>query len=760
MTNQLTIQETDYGKLKARRNIRQVNAELRFTEIYKTTSQLHPFLREVECLKVQTQEILKPIFKGDWFAGRLERLFVGIDPERGDLNEVAYFCQFTLLKEQLQNPDLPESVAKNIQSLINFWSVESTFFRCRKAFPEHLNIGLPSDDYYLGYEIAYPMFGLGGPCLDYDKLLQLGLPGLKLQILNKLKSADPKADPVFLEACIKALDIVTETAVRYADEAKSKSAVENDPKQKAKLEKISKSLSHIATNKPETLHQAIQLFWLYNLISLSKNYGRMDIFLGDFLENDLKTGRLSWKQAREMLCGLWNQIVDRGDNFNNRIIIGGRGRRNEANADLFAKLALEVQALCKQSIPQLSVRWYNGMPHEIWDKSLEVIGLGSTFPILYNDDVNIQAVAKGMDISISEAEQYVPYGCGEYVIDHASLGSPDAALNVVKALDVTLFNGLDSFTGQKKGLPLGQAFETFEELKVAFARQIDYQVGMLADAQDRISRVTAKYAAYPLLSILYDDCIKHGQPLLSSGVRYLGGTLETFGNNTAGDALFAIKTLVFDNKLVSLEEVKTALFNNFEGNEKLRQMLLRVPKYGNDHTEADEMSVWINEMICESARRQKHFTGLHSFSVVLVNNGDNVTLGKGTGASADGRLKGEPLSNGNQPGAGYDTQGITALLNSMTKLNPALHAGATHNLKFSRKLFQEEQNKMSALLKAYFVKGGTQAMITVTDIQELENALKEPEKYGNLIVRVGGYSERFIDLPHDVQLEVMKRTLY
>ena len=760
MTNQQTIQETDYGKLKARRKINQVDAEMRFTEVYKATSQLHPFLREVECMKVQTQEILKSIQKGAWFAGRLDRLFVGIDPERGDLNEVAYFCQFTLLKEQLQNPDLPESVAKDIQSLIDFWSAESTFFRCREAFPDHLKTGLPSDDYYLGHEIAYPMFGLGGPCLDYDKLLQVGIPGLKKQILNKLKSADSKADPVFLEACLKALEIVKETAIRYADEAKSKLARETNPAERAKLQEINNSLFHIAHNKPESLHQAIQLFWLYNLVSLSKNYGRIDVFLGDFLANDLKSGRLIREQAREMLCGLWHQIADRGDNFNNRIIIGGRGRRNETNANLFAQLALETQALCNQSIPQLSVRWHDGMPPEIWDKSLEVIGLGSTFPILYNDDVNIPAVASGFNISVSEAEQYVPYGCGEYVIDHASVGSPDAALNVVKALDVTLFNGLDSFTGQKKGLPLGKTFETFDELKVAFARQIDYHVGMLADAQDKISRITAKYTAYPLLSILYDDCIERGQPLLSGGVRYLGGTLESFGNNTAGDALFAIKMLVYEKKLLTLEKIKECLFHNFEGEEKVRKMLLRVPKYGNDHQEVDEMSLWVNHLICESARRQRLFTGLHSFSVVLVNNGDNVTLGKGTGASADGRLKGEPLSNGNQPGAGHDIQGVTALLNSMAKLDPSLHAGATHNLKFSRKLFQEELPKVSALLKAYFAKRGTQAMITVTDARELENAMKEPEKYGNLIVRVGGYSERFIDLPREVQLEVMKRTLY
>jgi hypothetical protein len=217
-----SIQETDYGKLKARKTIDHVNGELRFTEAYKATSHLHPFLREVECMKVQTQEILTSISNGSTFAGKLNRLFVGIDPERGDLNEVAYFCQFALLKEQLHDPTISESLAKEIQSLIDFWAKESTFGRCREAFSEQVNQGLPGDDYYLGHEIAYPMFGLGGPCLNYDKLLQLGLPGLIGEIEKKKQNADEHTDLVFIEACLTALDILKETAIRYADEAEQK----------------------------------------------------------------------------------------------------------------------------------------------------------------------------------------------------------------------------------------------------------------------------------------------------------------------------------------------------------------------------------------------------------------------------------------------------------------------------------------------------------------------------------------------------------
>lgn len=758
MNNLPLISETDYGKLKARRLALNVDREIQFTEIYKATAHLHPYLREAACLRFQTQQILTPIIPGDWFAGRLDRMFVGIDPERGDLNEVAYFCQFTLLREQLQSPELSDKTKNDITALLEFWSKESTFFRCREDFSAELAKGLPSDDYYLGHEVAYPMFGLGGPCLNYDRLLQSGLPGLRDWILQRMKQ--PNADTVFMEACLQSVEIIEEAAFRYAKQAMDLRKTCNDPMERQKLETIAESLTFLIHKKPETLHQAIQLFWLYNLCSLTKNYGRMDIYLGDFLENDLSSRRLTWNEAQEMLEGLWKLIAVRGDNFNNRIIVGGKGRRNEVNANLFTRMSLCVHSSCNQTIPQLSLRWHQGMPEDIWHKSLEVIGLGSTFPILYNDDINIPAVAKGFNIPSDEAEQYIPYGCGEYVIDHASLGSPDAALNVVKALDVTLFNGTDSFTGKNKGLASGGEFLTFEALQAAFAAQIEHYVQLLAEAQDRINKTTARYASYPLLSILYDDCIEKGMPLLSGGARYLGGTLESFGNNTAADALYAIKTLVYDKKLLSLEQVKEILFANFEGFGRERQMMRSLPKYGNDHEDADAMSLWVNKVVCEAARNQKNITDLHSFSVVLVNNGDNVTLGKGTGASADGRLRGEPVSNGNQPGAGYDNLGITALLNSMVKLDPAMHAGATHNIKFSRRLFQEERPKISALLKGYFAAGGTQVMITVTDARELENAMKEPENYGNLIVRVGGYSERFIDLPRDVQMEVMKRTLY
>ncbi len=552
------LQALEYGKITSNRPIFNVDREIRFTKIYQEYGQAHPWLREIKCLEIQTREILQPMQAGDWFAGRLDRMLVGIDPERGGLTDAAYFCQSEQLTDHLESPNLKPQVAADIHSLLDFWKTEATWLKCREAFPEIVQKGLPSDEYYKGKEISFPMYGLGGPCLDYEKLVKLGIPGLREEIQrNRTKNYDrPEIDPVFYDCLELALDIITAAAKRYAAEAKTLAQLTQNELTKKRFHLISQSLYKIAQYAPEHLHEAIQLVWLYSLIALPRNYGRMDVYLGDFLMRDLESGYLTEKQAGEMVTGLWKMIIARGDNFNNRIMIGGKGRPDENNADQFAKLALQVQSLVNDAIPQLSLRWYAGMNPEIWNLAMQVIRKGSTFPIFYNDDVNIPAVQKAFQVSLDEAEQYMPYGCGEFVIDHKSIGSPDAAINLLKALDVTLHDGFDPFFQEKRGLALGSLpdFESFEALQTAFVRQVEYQVELLAQAQSKIYQVTGQNAAFPFLSLLYDDCIAAGRPLLAGGVRYAGGTLESFGNNTTADALLAIKKAVYEDKVISVPQ--------------------------------------------------------------------------------------------------------------------------------------------------------------------------------------------------------------
>ena len=168
----------------------------------------------------------------------------------------------------------------------------------------------------------------------------------------------------------------------------------------------------------------------------------------------------------------------------------------------------------------------------------------------------------------------------------------------------------------------------------------------------------------------------------------------------------------------------------------------------------------MHEHVCNAVRDQAARVGLHSYLVVIINNSANSLMGRWTAASADGRRARAPMNNGNAPSSGNDRKGMTAMLNSIVKPSPAIHAGAVQNMKFSRELFLTRRAELEALLAAYFARGGAQAMITVVSRGDLERAMADPAGYRHIFVRVGGFSARFVDLPRDVQLEILQRTLY
>ncbi|MFW6032249.1 MAG: pyruvate formate lyase family protein, partial [Phycisphaeraceae bacterium] len=309
-------------------------------------------------------------------------------------------------------------------------------------------------------------------------------------------------------------------------------------------------------------------------------------------------------------------------------------------------------------------------------------------------------------------------------------------------------------------VPPTSELSTFEDVWQAYATVAEAYVEALA-VQERIEYDVTD-AEVPMLfaSMLTSDCIARGRGAFGGGARYRGGTLETYGNTNAADSLRAIQQLVFERGEVSLPELVDALDENFEGGEALREKLASVPKYGNDDAAADAMARRVHEHICAVTRQQAGPAGLDSYLVVIINNWANTILGKATMASADGRGAGEPMANGNNPSSGSDVSGVTAFLNSIASLRADVHAGAVQNMKFSRAWFGQMRPKFDALLRTYFARGGTQAMITVLSRADLEAAMREPEKWGHLMVRVGGFSIRFVDLPEDAQRELLARTLH
>jgi pyruvate-formate lyase len=734
-------------------------AELAFTEVYRAHADAHVAVREAACLRTQYPGILEPIERDDLLAGRVRPRLVGFTPDEWGGCAFGYYHMPEAIRDALARYPLDGERRRAVEEMLAFWDEENTSTRLRHSYIGDMARWLPSDDWMNTSGIAFPLYRLCGGTVDLGTLVRLGIPGLAAEIGERRRGAD---DPQLFGAMLTALEVLAGVCTFYERQALALADDEPDEHRRGELRTMAGTLGVIACGAPATFREGLQLVWLYDLVADIRNHGRLDVTLGPFLARDLDEGRLSEAEALELVRSVLRLMAARRTRVHNRVIVGGLGRPNPVDADRFALLAIEASRTVLEPEPQLTLRMHEGMSAEVKAAALRSIGEGRTFPMLYNDDVNVPAVTRALNVDPTEAERYVPFGCGEYIIEHSGFGTPSGVINLAKALEVTLHDGIDPLSGERIGLSFG-AFadlETFDELWSAYARQVEHFVRIMADHEALEYRVAAEHFSGLYLSMLYDDCLDRGRAIFDDGVRYLGGTLETYGNTTAADALTAIRRLVYEDRTLEPERLLAALDADFEGFDRERRMLQDAPKYGNDEDEPDAMLVQVDRHVCEHVEAQAARVGLHSYNVVIINNSANTLMGHWTAASADGRRSTTPLNNGNAPSSGNDRRGMTALLNSMVKPSPSVHAGAVQNLKLSPELFRTRLPETEALLDTYFERGGTQAMITVVSRGDLEAAMEHPERYRHIFVRVGGFSARFVDLSADVQLEIVQRTLY
>lgn len=744
--------------------------ELNFTEAYRKNINEHIAIREAICHQAQFPAVLSEIQDNDRLAGRTFWGWIGFSPHNAPGGAAyGYFCHEQKIIEAIERGNIPIEQRDGVHEMLHFWKKETSKAKVEAAFTEKMLPVLFRDEivslpYNFKPMIAQPIYRMAGVFVDYEKLLRLGIPGLKSEITTyRDNSKASGGDYKLYEGMLMALDVFIDSCHHYEKQAIEKANTCQDPKRAKELLQLANVLKNNAQSKPQSFYEALQLSWLYTLICGSLELGRVDIYLGDFYVNDIDNGIITEEEALSLMHSYWRLINELFRDVDGRVIIGGRGRRNEENADRFALLVLETMRTYGRAIlPQTTLRFYEGMNPRLMEKSITLIGDGHTFPLLYNDDVLVPGVAAAHDVPLEDAEQYMPLGCGEIVIDHAGFGTPSGSLNVLKALDVTLRNGVDSISGKQLGLQTGHLkdFKTFDEFFDAFKKQLAFFIEILADHEELEYVESAKQAPYLYLSMLYDDCIARGKAIFDGGIKYLGGSLESFGSVNTADSLTAIKKMVFDQKLISAEQLIAALDNNFVGYEKEHKLLKESPKYGNDDNYADDIMVQLHDFMCNNMRDQRDRTNLDWYLNVLINNKQNTILGRWVGASADGRKAGREMANANTPAGGNDKKGITALLNSLVKPSHKIHAGTVQNMRFGRDFFNNDRPKFEFLLNTYFKKGGAQAMITVINRGDLENALVEPEKHHDLFVRIGGFSSRYIDLPRDVQLEILSRVTY
>jgi pyruvate-formate lyase len=743
----------------------------KMTAAFRAHEGSHQAVRELAVQKVLLPAGLQPIRSADLFAGRFADGPVGYSPEIWG-GYVGYYFLEAPVEAVLASPDLPEAERKEWEDLRTFWREKATH---NLGYREAWNYCLPRLKATMGKDFldlsehfkfmadggsANPLIlwtftdatnRVAGPFMDMSRLLDLGVEGLIRLVRERASANTDSASVPFYESVTGSLELFRDEVIgRYEREARS-----------AGLTELADTLAAVRSDPPRTLRQAIQLAWLYILVTRVLNVGRLDVWFGKFYTDDLAAGRLTPDSAQTLVNSFWRLMYDEGHNFNSRVVLGGKDRENPASADRFALLCLESTRKFKLTRPQTTLRMYEGMNEAVAEAAFKAIGEGCTFPMLLNDDVNIPAVATAFGVTEQEAALYVPLGCGELLLEKINICSPNSAFLPSKCLEYALHDGRDGLTGHQIGPRTGNpaSFVRFEQLWKAYDTQVRYFMELSALKHAIGHRVVRREAPFLLVSALYHDCLEKGRGLLD-GVRYLDGTTEVVGYSNAADSLTALKKLVYDEKRYSLLEIVTALDSNFAGSGSLQKELLACPKFGNDIPEADEMAGRVHEHLAYCALNHSGALGeIRKYMIVHVNNHAHVAFGGLTAASADGRGNHETLANANNPTPGRDTNGTTAMMKSLASISPSIHGGAVQNMKFSRQMFTDYLPKTRALFKAYFAMGGTQAMVTVVSREDLEDAMSHPERHQNLVVRVGGYSARFVELSRDVQLEILNRTL-
>ena len=725
----------------------------RYTAVHKACAALPKEIREVECLKVLYPTLFRKITDQDLIAGRTDFLPIGFGCVTS-LGGVGHYCVFKKLRAFQQQLD--ETERKRVDTLYDYWLDHDLKTQFNKEV-------LTEDTLGMFIDCEYPMIAtarLSGMMLDYPKLLDKGIGGLRSDLQEKLKE---QPDNNFYKAGIQCLDIFVDCASHLQQDAREQMASANMKRQK-ELERICQALENIKEKKPGTFHEAMQLFWLFALLAGVINYGRLDDYLGPYLVADLKSGRLTDEEAYRYIHSLWTMIENRRTTVNGRIIVGGKGRKHPKEADVFLHIAMKVAKNCRYVEPQFTLRFDKDTSEEIWDEALDALGAGATYPTLYNDDVNVPDVMYGMRVDEKAAEQYVPFGCTEFVIQGQSTGTPNICINLLKLLTIYMNDGIDPIDGKRKSGPVPlkklEEYQTFEEFYDGYKALLDYYLDLSVKAQYHSYEVMNQHVSFLFTSLLTDDCIARGKALLDGGVRYLGGTNETYGNINTSDSLWVIRDLVFNQKKYTLRQLNDAMLANFNGYEALRKDCLNCDKYGNDLETADTMANDLYEFVAKGVRDRGIAIGMQYFLIVISNNQLNTEWGNRTAASPDGRLSYMYMNPANNPQGGANKSGPTAMLNSLAKFDAKYHGGSVQNIKFSPSMFNENRAVIKSLFKTYFAKGGCHLMVTVVDKGVLEDAVEHPENYPDLIVRVSGFSAVFVDLSPNIQQELLSRVLY
>lgn len=652
----------------------------------------------------------------------------------------------------------------------------------------------------------YHYAGVGHLVMDYEKLMKKGFDGLIKEAkegLEKITKEDPhyagRRD--FYRAVIISHEAAKKYILRYSALAEDMAASERDPERRRELEAMRDGCRQIAGGPAESFWQALQLFnFATTLTQIEGNghsisYGRMDQWLYPYYEKDINEGNITKEFALELIEVLYVKMnnptklkdggtvkVRQGRGFGGECLtIGGVDREGRDVTNDLTMLMLEASAHTRMMNPWLLVRIHENTPYELKVKAVECIRAGYGHPKLFNDEAAVRAMMrKGM--SLEEARDYAVVGCVEPDLPGKEYGWHDAAyVNTAKMMEMVLNGGRCLDCGPHcmrwercggKGEYLGpdtgslENYETFEEVLESVDRQFKYWTDQMCSSLNIIDRAHMERKPLPYVSAFFEDCLLEGRDLTEGGARYNGIGPQASGLATCADSLAAIKQLVFEEKRFTGSQLLEAVKDNWEGHELLYALVNgpKVHHYGNDDDYADELFRFMFECYCRNVAGRKTLRG-GQFNPGVYSVSANVGMGLNTNASLDGRRAGEAISDNLGPvhtdGGSHDTEGPTALANSVSKVDHSLAPNGTLlNMKFPQDAVggREGRDNLVDFIDVYFSRGAMHVQFNIMSSETMRAAQKRPEKYRDMLVRVAGYSAYFVELGEALQKDLIQRS--
>jgi formate C-acetyltransferase len=612
---------------------------------------------------------------------------------------------------------------------------------------------------------------------DYRRRIQAHIG--RLDYLN-----DPEASDKYEE--LTAMDIACEAVIifarRHAELAEQLADKENDRQRREELLHIAEVCRWVPEHTPRTFHEALQMYWFVHLGTITElngwdamSPGHLDQHLFPFYQQDLADGRLDRDRAKELLACFWIKVnnhtappkvgvtAKESGTYNDftQINLGGLLKDGSDGSNEISYMALEVADELHLLQPQPSVHISTKTPDRFLLSAAKVIRKGYGYPSVFNTDmVVMEQIRSGK--SVEDAREGGTSGC----IETGAFGKEayilTGYLNVPKILEITLNNGVDPLSGELVGIETGdpRTFATYEDLYAAFCRQLEYVVNLKIEVNNYIERMYAKYCPAPFLSVVIADCIDRGRDYYNGGPRYNTNYIQCCGIGTVTDSLSAIKTHIYTQNTLSWDQLLDALAANFAEAEPLRLKLFnKTPFFGNDDDRADTIMQQVYESLFTAIDGKPNTKGT-GYHLNMLSTTCHVYFGKMLGATPNGRFAHMPASDGTSPSHGADRNGPTAVIKSLAKMDQVKSGGTLLNQRFLPSVLASDNDlkKLAGLIRTYFRLGGHHIQFNVVDTKTLRLAQQQPDDYRNLLVRVAGYSDYFVDLDEAHQEEIILRT--